>query len=821
MKRFLPLVLVLACQSRVDTASVGLSVKGLTATDDGVGFSREEIASIQLTLSCEDGTVTTLAGVRDDTDHFVFRGAPVCDKAALDVVITRTTEAGAVTAIIGSAEAAISAPRVDVVFKAKRFGELVVSYEAGTRECTVTTFEETPHRHAAEVITVTAAPVSPAIALQVGTYTVACDGASWVVSVPFAERLITTQPAPAVAPNDATLSALGVLPGVLRPAFTPTTFDYVVRLPPETFLVAVTATASNSKATITLGTNVGTGVLSAEASGSDTPFGFFIDVTSEDGTQTQRYTFEAQTMSSDASLVSLSVAPGRLAPAFSSASGVYFVEVPDAVRAIQVDAAASAGALATVRINNVAASSVSVPLTSSFYTFTIDVIAEDGTTQTNTITVRRGLLSALSTQAGTLSPSFTPIVRRYEVGSPTGGTFLVSATPASPNIEVTINGVTGPTGLVVATGDQPNKNVAVIKAVTPDNLSEEYWVSIDCGFQSDIMLVAGSAPTGEVVGYNVGVSGDLTTGSGPAPTAGDITSLVANAGSGHFVGATTASGSNPFRSFSVLFDASLVQNVGPTAAAPYRSLTFTPSGTRAFVHNGALQIRYFDLDTNTGATVSIPQTLTLSSQNSITSQVIEPAGRSLYVATSTTIFRVTNLGTIPSQATDSIAHAGTTELLAHPSGAALYAVAGNTLTTFLIDRVSGQLRDPVTTTLTSPIQSLAISRSGASVAAAHTSATLSLMTADEEGRITSVTTAQTRNGDPAHLVAFQSTEPDLLLYTVENAGADDFVRAYNIDPAGALINPASDVTSPPAPGPGNPPASIRFLVPFTDFAPPA
>ncbi|MCC8147021.1 MAG: cadherin-like beta sandwich domain-containing protein [Bacteroidales bacterium] len=119
--------------------------------------------------------------------------------------------------------------------------------------------------------------------------------------------------------GDASLSALAVDNGTLTPAFSSTVYAYNVTVPGTTTSINVTATATDSEATI-----VGNG--SHDLTVGDNTIE--VSVTSPSGANTLKYTITVTRESSDATLKSISINRGTLTPAFDPDIKEYTVIVP-------------------------------------------------------------------------------------------------------------------------------------------------------------------------------------------------------------------------------------------------------------------------------------------------------------------------------------------------------------------------------------------------------------------------------------------------------------------------------------------------------------
>jgi hypothetical protein len=191
----------------------------------------------------------------------------------------------------------------------------------------------------------------------------------------FRETGATNEYQASIPSTDATISGLSVSPGTLSPAFASGTEDYTVSVPNATDSITLTATTTDTNATVT-----GDGVKSLNVGENK----FEITVIAEDGIAEKTYTVTVtRAASTDATLSNLSVNPGTLSPAFSSGTEEYTVSVPNATDSITLTAT-KADANASVAGDGVKSLNVGAN------TFKITVTAQDGImTKTYTVTVTR------------------------------------------------------------------------------------------------------------------------------------------------------------------------------------------------------------------------------------------------------------------------------------------------------------------------------------------------------------------------------------------------------------------------------------------------
>ena len=813
------IALTLAACTSQPSATVGVSLFGLKAIDDGIGFDRASIGTVRLAIACDDGRSVEIIGRHGDGDTVFFDGAPTCARAALDLTITRAIEDGEVTALIGEAEAQISSPGIDVVFQTRRFGELVIDLGSeknpGAAEtCTVTVFDADPHadRHAAAQVEVEAAPKSEALPLPAGDFTIACgERPAWLATVAFAERVTTSPPTDALPSNDATLSAIVPNVGTLTPAFTSGTQDYTLRVPAtlngEMPLTEVTValTASHPAARISVGAENVAGALMANLTWQVLPADFSFDVLAEDGTTKRTYTVQVVQQSSDASISDLTVSAGALQPSFSPATNMYVLELPEANKSVDITVTPN-DARASVAINGATGAMGSVNLNVGINSAAIVVTAEDGTMATTTLTIRRGLLSAIGVTAHTLVPSYSPEVRQYKVVGSTGtASYNANATASSSAVTVSFNGgVATPgsgtiVGVTAVTG--PNPNRIVVKASGPGGVFEEFWINIDRGGPNGDLLMLLGAPTGatgnlRALGISA-VTGTMNTGTAPIPLIPDQTSFASNPMGKRI--AVGCSGPTSTTGPTISYTAA-TQDLGglvTSATAPQSGVVFNPAGDRLYAFHG-LVVRRCNFDPVTGFANACVNDSLAATSNAVAA-AIDPSGRGLYVVTGGAMGRVYryDLTGALNEAADNFPLPNTTELVAHPGGALIYAVQGNVLTALHLERNTGAITGSIATMLGAAITDLAIAKDGRVGVTAHGSSTVTMIDFFPGGFIKNMVPG-TLTGAAAKVEMHSMSS---ILYTLEGANA----RSYQVAPS-TLVLTSSPYT---AIGPG---ASDKLLI---------
>ena len=244
----------------------------------------------------------------------------------------------------------------------------------------------------------------------------------------------------AAASTDATLGALALSPGTLSPAFASADTSYTASVGYPVSRVTLSATASDAGATIAYLDGSDDALTDADTSSTgsfevDLSVGanvIKVKVTAGDDTTVKTYTVTVTraAASTDATLSALSLSPGTLSPAFSSADTSYTASVVYPVSRVTVSATAS-DAGATIAYLDGSDDALTDADTSSTDTFEVDlseganvikvkVTAENATTvKTYTVTVTRAAastdaaLGVLALSPGTLSPAFASAVTSY------------------------------------------------------------------------------------------------------------------------------------------------------------------------------------------------------------------------------------------------------------------------------------------------------------------------------------------------------------------------------------------------------------------------
>ncbi|APM39581.1 cadherin-like beta sandwich domain-containing protein [Clostridium kluyveri] len=278
-------------------------------------------------------------------------------------------------------------------------------------------------------VTVNENPASQAVNLNVGDNTI-------IVLVTAQDGTTTktyTITVTRAASSDAALKSLTLSSGTLSPEFTGTATSYTAAVGNEVTSITVTPTVNEANASVTVNgsspsqpvnLNVGDNIIT-------------VLVTAQDGT-TKTYTITVtRAASNDAALKSLTLSSGTLSPVFTGETTIYTASVGNEVTSITVTPTVNeANAAVTVNGNPV---SQAVNLNVGANTINVVVTAQDGTTNTYTVTVTRA------------APYVPPYIPPYTPPQPTTETRQVpvlvgNSGQQSTAVQATITRITGSDG---------------------------------------------------------------------------------------------------------------------------------------------------------------------------------------------------------------------------------------------------------------------------------------------------------------------------------------------------------------------------------------
>ncbi len=238
----------------------------------------------------------------------------------------------------------------------------------------------------------------------------------------------------------------------------------------------MTPTTNDANATATVnGASAATPVTLTVGSNTVT-----VQVTAQDGT-TQSYTVAVtRAASSDATLSALTLSQGSLSPNFASGTQAYTASVAHSVSSLIVTPTTNdANATATV---NGASAATPVTLTVGSNTVTVQVTAQDGSTQSYTVTVTRAAvsassdatLSALALSQGSLSPNFVSGTLAYTALVPNSvSSLIVTPTTNDANATATVNGASAATPVTLTVGS----NTVTVQVTAQDGSTQSYTVA--------------------------------------------------------------------------------------------------------------------------------------------------------------------------------------------------------------------------------------------------------------------------------------------------------------------------------------------------------
>ncbi|WP_162254162.1 cadherin-like beta sandwich domain-containing protein [Ensifer sp. Root142] len=418
-----------ATTSLTVTSMIGHSAATLTINGDPVASNA---ASGAIALNVGSNTVTAVVTAEDGTTVKTYT-----------VTVTRAP----------SANADLSGLDLSAGTLSPAFASGTVSYTAtvpnAAASLTVTpTVSDTTASVTVNGVAVATGTASGTIALAVGTNVL-----TTVVTAQDGTTKTYTVTATRAASANADLSSLSLSAGTLSPAFAFGTTTYTASVPNATTSLTVTPGVSDTTATITVN---GVAVSSGAASGTIAlAVGANVVttvVTAQDGTTVNTYTVTVtRAASSNSDLSGLGLSAGALSPAFASGTTSYTAFIPNTTTSLTVTPDVS-DTTATVTVNGVAvasgAASGSIALAVGPNVLTTVVTAEDGTTNTYTVTVTRAPstnadLSGLSLSSGTLSPAFATGTTAYTASVPNATASLtLTPTASDATASITVNGVT-------------------------------------------------------------------------------------------------------------------------------------------------------------------------------------------------------------------------------------------------------------------------------------------------------------------------------------------------------------------------------------------
>ena len=316
----------------------------------------------------------------------------------------------------------------------------------------------------------------------------------------------------AAAATDASLSALKLSAGALSPVFASTTTAYTAAELYTVSSVTVTATRTNSFATIAYQVGSTTGAWTALTSGTASaaialPVGvtnIYVRGTAQDGVTTKTYSIAVTraAASTDSTLSALKASAGTLSPVFASATTAYTVAEAYTVSSVTVTATrtnayatlgyqvgSNAGTW-TALTSGTASAAIALPVGATVVY--VRVTAQDGSTRDYSLTFNRAApssvktLSALKLSSGTLSPTFAAATLNHSttLGSTVASVTVTATvtTGSGATLSYTVNGGTA-TPLTSGTASAAiaipvGTTTIAVKVTAQDGTSQSYTIAV-------------------------------------------------------------------------------------------------------------------------------------------------------------------------------------------------------------------------------------------------------------------------------------------------------------------------------------------------------
>ncbi|MFW7189342.1 cadherin-like beta sandwich domain-containing protein [Lysinibacillus sp. BNK-21] len=286
--------------------------------------------------------------------------------------------------------------------------------------------------------------------------------------------------------SNANLISLTLSSGILSPEISSGDSNYTASV--ENAITSLTITPTTADATAKIKVN-GHAVNSGTASNS-IPLNVgvntvTIEVTAEDDTTQRTYTITITRFpSSNANLSDLTLSTGSYLPVFNGGDFTYTASVENAITSLTVTPTA-ADATAKIKVNGHAVSSGTasnpIPLNVGQNTVTIEVTAEDKTTQTYTVTVTRfpssnSNLKSLTLNYGILKPSFDSQREKYSVNVDVNVN-SIDLTPILDDNDATlmINGLPSSSGKKMTVSLNFGANTIILEITAPDGVTKKKY----------------------------------------------------------------------------------------------------------------------------------------------------------------------------------------------------------------------------------------------------------------------------------------------------------------------------------------------------------
>lgn len=288
------------------------------------------------------------------------------------------------------------------------------------------------------------------------------------------------------------LGSLTINSGTLQPAFASTTTQYSVDLSPSVTSVIIAAQPRVASDTVTIdGQTTSSRTIAVGPAGA--PPTIVSIVVSESTTKSRTYTvvLNKASLAGNNDLSGLAVMPGPLTPAFASGQQNYTLDVATDVTAVSVSATKSdQNAVISGDVPNSGQAVITLGGPGTTKDVLITVTAQNGNARTYRIAIKRAMpmdnnnLSALTINAGSLSPPFSPGTINYSADIPaTADQVTLSATKSDPNAVMSAFGsviaVAGvPTGNVTAIVGLGTTVPVAIHVIAPDGSPKTYTVNV-------------------------------------------------------------------------------------------------------------------------------------------------------------------------------------------------------------------------------------------------------------------------------------------------------------------------------------------------------
>ncbi|MBL0386542.1 cadherin-like beta sandwich domain-containing protein [Tumebacillus sp. ITR2] len=433
--------------------------------------------------------------------------------------------------------------------------------------------------------------------------------------------------------SNADLSNLTLSQGTLAPVFASGTTIYTANVANTVTNVDVTPTIADGTATLKVN---GTDAISGNAVtlpllvGDNT---ITVQVTAQDGTTQKTYIVTVtRAPSSNADLSNLTLSQGTLAPVFASGTTTYTANVANAVTSVDVTPTIADGT-ATLKVNGTDATSgnaVTLPLVVGDNTITIQVTAQDGTTQkTYTVTVTRAPssnadLSNLTLSQGTLAPLFASGTTTYTASVANAVTSVdVTPTIADGTATLKVNGTDATSGNAVTLPLLVGDNTITVQVTAQDGTTQKtYTVTVTRAPSSNADLSNLTLSQGTLAPVFASGTTTYTASVANAVTSVDVTPTIADGTATLKVNGTDATSGNAVTLPLLVGDNTITVQV--TAQDGTTQKTYTVTVTRAPSSNADLSNLTLSQGTLAPVFASGTTTYTASVANAVTSVDVTP-----------------------------------------------------------------------------------------------------------------------------------------------------------------------------------------------------